>query len=396
VTCDLDAWTPALADTLLPAEVSAGRLVRLNCDDAAVGEAARQLGIGRARAVQELVACLHAEGTVSAGGGVRALARATGGNPPRYLSGLALLVLAASRMAPGEDNTMAAYYLRLADLLGIPLRDTHPGVVGVPELVARFSDLAAWLEGDQAGTRGLLDIPEHLHPSIVGLPISQALLRAGDRNVLGAFFERTSRLIDAGWDPVHQLRQWGGRHDLSAPLQQLLERTELHASLAGALRAARRAWDGSTVDADGRCLLAGQLALHLPPLPFTISVTVPPLSETVAVSGPGGQQIELDAQTPAAVPVDWLRTAEDGPVIVAAGEERIRVLSGPTMLFEVTQLGVGAVAVAAEDPVWVLTCEQSLIDACPPETRYRVPLPAGWSCSATSTPNCWKTSSASA
>jgi len=378
VTCDLDAWTTALVDTLLPTKVSAGRPVRLNCDDAAVGEAGRRLGIGRARAVPDLVARLHAEGTVSAAGGVRALARATGGDPPRYLSGLALLVLTASRMAPGKDTTMAAYYLHLARLLGIPLRDTHPGVAGVPELIARFRDLAAWLSNNQSGARGLLDIPEHVHPSIVGLPISQALLRAGDRNVLGAFFERTSRLTDAGWDPVHQLRRWGGRHHLSAPLQQLLERTELEAPLAGALRAARQAWDGSTVDAGGRRLIAGQLALHLPPLPFTVSITVPALSQTIAVTGPDGHRLELDAQTPTAVPLDWLRAAEGGPVIVDAGEERIRVLGGPTMLFEVTQLGVEAVAAAAEDPVWVLTCEQSLIDACLPETRYRVPLPAGW------------------
>ncbi|MGI8872843.1 MAG: hypothetical protein ACR2KP_00670 [Egibacteraceae bacterium] len=377
-TVNVDGWCRALADALLPPEVSAGRPVRLNSDDAAVSEAARRLGISRTSAVTELTACLRAEGLVSNTMGVGPLARASDGDPPRYLGGLALLVLAASRMAPGKDNTMAAYYLRLADLLGIPLRDTHPGVAGVPELVARFDDLADWLEVDQAGARGLLDIPASYHPSIVGLPISQALLRAGDRTTLGAFFERTSRLIDAGWDPVHQLCQWGGRHYLSAPLQQLLERADLHAPLAGALRAARRNWDGSTADAEGRRLLAGQLALHLPPLPFTISITVSALSEKVSATGPGGEEIELDPQTPAAVPLDWLRIAEGGPVIAAAGDERIRVLNGPTMLFEVTALGVEAVAAAAEDPVWVLTCEPRLMDACPPESRYRVALPAGW------------------
>jgi hypothetical protein len=315
VTCDPQEWAAALADTLLPAELSAGRPVRLNCDDAAVGEAARRLGLSRARAVPELVSCLRTQGLIDPSSGVRPLARSTAGNPPGYLVGLVLLVLAASRMAPGQDNTMAAYYVRLADLLGVPLRDTHPGVAGVPELVARFADLADWLEHHQDGARGLLDIPERVHPSIVGVPISQALLRAGDRNALGAFFERSSRLITAGWDPVHQLRQWGERHQLSAPLQQLLERAELHAPLAGALRAALRTWDGSTVDAAGRRLLAGQLALHLPPLPFTISVTVPALSEANAAEGPEGMRIELDAQAPAAVPMEWLTAAEDGPVI---------------------------------------------------------------------------------
>ncbi|MGI8729299.1 MAG: hypothetical protein ACR2LK_04815 [Solirubrobacteraceae bacterium] len=377
---DSAAWARALADTLLPADVSAGRPVRLDCDEHAVADAARALGIPRDRATAQLVSCLHAEGLVSADRGVNALARAAGGDPPTVLTGLAVLVLAASRMSTDEHGSMAAYYRRLADLLGIPLADGWPQVRGVPELVGRFDDLASWLAQVEDGRRGLLDVPADVHPSFLGVPISQSLLRAGDRLALGAFFERTGRLIDAGWDPVHQLRRWGARQQLSSPLQDLLTRPELHQALAGALRTAYRAWDGASSDAAGRRLLPGLLVLHLPPPVLILSVTVPALAVPVTAAGPDGAPTALDALTPAAVPLEWLRHAEDGPLIAMAGDERIRLLPGPTMLFESTPLALQAVAAATDAPVWVLTCEPSLIADCPQAQRLAMPptAPPGW------------------
>jgi hypothetical protein len=378
VTADAGQWTQALAEVLLPPDASAGRPVRLDCDDGAVAEAGHQLGIAREQAVPELVACLHTEGLVDGRRGVTALARAMGGDPPRYLVGLAVLVLAASRMAADQRASMHEYYGRLAHLLGIPLASKWPQVRGVPELVERFDDLVDWMARAQGGHRGLLDLPTDVYPPVVGVPIHQSLLRAGDRVTLGAFFERTARLLDAGWDPVHQLRAWGGRHQLTAPVQQLLKRPDLHQVLASALRAARARWDGSTVDATGRRLLPAQLTLHLPPLPFTLSVTAPALTTPRTGRGPDGVELALDPVVPDAVPLDWLELAANGPVIADAGAERVRVLPGPTMLFEITPLGVVGVAAAAEDPVWGLTCDEHLIAACPPESRLRAPLPVGW------------------
>jgi hypothetical protein len=376
---DNAAWSEALADALLPAGVSAGHPVRLNCDEFAVAAAARALGIPADQAVDQLIACLHAERLVSAQRGVGALARVSGGRPPAVLPGLAVLVLAASRMAGDERGTMAAYYQRLADLLGIPLQEGWPQVRGVPELAARFDDLAAWMNDEEDGRRGLLDLPDVVHPPVVGVPISQSLLRAGDRAALGSFFERAGRLIDAGWDPVHQLRGWGGRHQLSDPLQDLLTSTQLHQALAATLRAARHSWDGASTDASGRRLLPGLLALHLPPPALILSVTIPALGAPVTASGPGGERIALHALTPAAVPEAWLEAARLGPVTVDAGNERIRILAGPVMLFESSPLGLQAVAAAAEDPVWVLTCQASLVAACPDTQRLGGgQLPLGW------------------
>jgi len=372
------AWAQALADVLLPEGVSVGQPVRLDCDDEAIAAVAGRLGIPRADAVAEFVACLRREQLVDRQTGVRPVAGVVAGRPPGYLLGLAALVLAASRMASDELGSMAAYYRRLSELLGIPLQPNWPQIRGVPELVQRFDDLATWMDGPERGQRGVLDLPNDVHPSIVGVPIHQSLLRAGDRTSLGPFFERTSRLIDAGWDPVHQLTCWSGRHQLTVSLQAILDRPDLHAAIAGALRAARHSWDGSTVDATGRRLLPSQLTLHLPPLPFTLSVTVPALPTALAATAPDGSEIVLSSQTAAVVREAWLAAAADGPVIADAGSERVRLLPGPTMLFEITPLGVQSVAAAAEEPVWVLTCDEALIAACEESRRFHAPLPAGW------------------
>lgn len=376
---DARSWCEALADTLLPPDVSAGRPVRLNCDEEAVAAAAATISIARHDATHAFIACLHGEGLVDRDRGVWSLAQADDGDPPRYLLGLAALVLAASRMTSDELGPMAAYFPRLGELLGLPLQSKWPHIYGVPELVKRFDDLAVWMRDRHAGRRGLLDLPAHVHPSVVGVPIHQSLLRAGDRLALGSFFERTGRLIDAGWDPVHQLAQWGGRHQLTQPLQTLLGQPNLHAALAGALRAARRSWDGSAVDASGRRVLPAELALHLPPGPLTLSAIVPALGAPTDAEGPDGSPITLDRETPAAVPLDWLEHATAGALTVGAADERVRLLVGPTILFEITRLGVQSVVAAATDPVWVLTCDQRLMDACESHRQVNGPLPAGWS-----------------
>jgi hypothetical protein len=378
VSPGLDAWNTALADVLLPAGVSLGGPVRLACDDGAVAAAGRRLGVDSDPA-GDLTASLRDAGLLDDAHGLRAAARAAGGDPPQVLAGLAVLVLAASRMASDEQATMQAYYARLCDLLGMAPAPDWPQVRGVPELVRRFADLAAWLAGPEHGRRGLLDLPPDVHPEVVGVPINQALLRAGDRAALGAFFERVGRLMDAGWDPVHLLRAWGGRYRLTVPVQRLLDRPDLHGVLASALRAAHVAWDGSTLDADGRPLLAGQLTLHLAPGRLMLSVVVPALTAPTHAAGPGGTPLLLDAQTPAAVELIWLALAANGPVVADDDGRRVRLLPGPVILFEVTDLGMRAVATAAEDPMWVLTCDEALIAAATPEQRMVAgALPSGW------------------
>ena len=375
---DIDAWCRALADTLLPTGVSAGQPVRLNCDDEAMRTVAARMGLPRTAGAQALVDRLRAAGLVDRIAGIEPLARVRSGDPPSCLPGLALLVLAASRMTSDELGSMAAYYARLAQLLDVEQRPTWPQVGGVPELVERFDDLAAWMAGPEGGLRGLLDLPRDVHPRVVGVPISQALLRAGDRRHLSAFFDRAARLMDAGWDPVHQLARWSGRHQLSQPLQELLAEPALHPALAGALRAARSSWDGTTVDSAGRRLFVAELTLDPRGGRVVLSTIVPSLDDAVQARTPDGTAMTLSPTQAAEVPLELLARAADGPLYLAVGPERVRLLPGSTTIFEITPLGIQSVAVAAEDPVWVLTCDERLIASCSPSSRHPAPLPGGW------------------
>lgn len=357
--------------------------MRLACDDLAIALAARELGIRAADPAADLVACLRVERLVDDANGVTALAAAPlaigagADDPPGCLAGLAVLVLAASRMVSDDSASMRAYYARLAELLGIDLHASWPPVPGVPALTGRFSDLASWLSGPQDGRRGLLDLPD-VH-RYVDAPIHQTILRTGDRAHLGAFFARTGRLIAAGWDPVHQLRCWGGRHQLSAPVQQLLDRDELWPALGAALRAAHRAWDGTVTDEHGRRVLPGALTLHLLGGRIALGITVAALDGPATARGPHGTSIDLAPDVPAEVPLDWLVDAAAGPVHAELPDgARARVLPGPTILFELAELGPRAVPSAVDEPVWALTCDPLIVDRIEPDRRYRAVLPAGW------------------
>jgi hypothetical protein len=379
------AWNQVLADVLLPMGVNPGQPVRLACDDDAIVQAARALGIARTEAVAALVRTLKDAGLVDDENGVAHLAvgDAACAEPPAFLIGLALLVLAASRMASDERGSMAAYYQRLGgDLLGIRLRDSHPQVAGIRELVARFDHLAAWMAGPQKGLRGVLDLPADVHPPIVGVPINQTLLRAGDRAALGAFFHRAGRLLDAGWDPVHQLRCWGGRHGLTVPVAQLLEHPKLHAALAGALRVAYRSWDGSMLDENGRRILRSQLSLHVTPGHVVLGICVPALDGPVDAWDPYGHSITLFPEQVEHAPLQWLDEARRNGVVLLTSPDGslIRALGGPTILFEVSALGMRAVAsvVPGTESVWVLTCDGAWITSCPHDSRFHAALPDGW------------------
>jgi hypothetical protein len=378
------AWNQALANVLLPMGVNPGQPVRLACDGDAIAQAGRALGIARTDAVAVLVRTLKDTGLVDHENGVASLAVGDAGSeePPAFLTGLALLVLAASRMASDERGSMAAYYQRLGgDLLDIGLRDSHPQVAGIRELVARFDDLAAWMAGPQKGLRGVLDLPAEVHPPIVGVPINQTLLRAGDRAALGAFFHRAGRLLDAGWDPVHQLRSWGGRHGLTVPLAQLLERPKLHTALASALRIAYRNWDGSMLDEHGRRILPSQLSLHVTPGCVVLGICVPALDGPIDARDPYGHSIALHPEQVEQAPLQWLDEARKGAVLLTSPDGTlIRTLGGPTTLFEVSALGMRAVASVATgtESVWVLTCDDAWITSCPQDSRFHATLPDGW------------------
>ena len=68
----------------------------------------------------------------------------------------------------------------------------------------------------------------------------------------------------------------------------------------------------------------------------------------VAITGPDGAPFELAVHPQETVlPLAWLAHATDGPVRCPAAGGLVEILDGPTMLFELTDIGLQAVALAS-------------------------------------------------
>lgn len=358
-----------LADALLPYG-RPGRPVLLACSDQALA--------GAGLDARALVAAVRADGGL-AGAALVAVSETalSPGRVPTYLPALCLLVLAASRM--GEDDTSAAaYYARLAELWGPPDRPGHPPYRKFAELCGvGFPALAEWLAGDQGGRRGLLDLPEvAASRRHVGVPISQAALRAADVRWLGGFFADRARHLDAGWDAAGTLMHHPARRQLTRPAAALLDDPVRRPLLSAALNAARTAWDGTRADPDGRRVLPGELTLHLDALAGTahLSLRAGGLTGDEDGRGPDGPVRVPAPPGQLNVPLAWLGDASDGPVrVLLDGRRALHALPGPLAMFEVTDGGLQAVSVAT-GKVWALTC---LVEVNGGD-EVAVALPDGW------------------
>jgi hypothetical protein len=219
----LGRWNEQLLRQLLPRQDAAHTPVLLACDDEAIRVAGQTLGSPPEAALDDLVRAVVLVFDVGRSAGFKralTLGSKFASEPrprrtPPFLALLALLVLAATRMAPDERNATQAYYVRLFELfpnLGSEPRSPD-GFYYVPQL---FAALAEWLEADEEGARGALLLPESPSPKFVGTCVSQTVFRARDRQVLSRFFsERLSGL--SGFDPLLLLRRWGGRSMSRSP-----------------------------------------------------------------------------------------------------------------------------------------------------------------------------------
>jgi hypothetical protein len=373
----LQALTAALLEELLPAGRD-GHTVLLGCDDQALRSACRRAGAA-GDPTTVLRSALAEIAPLTLAGGLRGALNALR-EPPADLAVLCACVLAASRMRADDQHATQAYYARLAELLGLPVHDPWPGVAGFERVPGRFAALAQWLERDQHGRRGRLALPSDPHPSLVGVPISQVLLRRVDRDRLGVLFDRYQGALRIGRDPLRLLRASSLRHELTAPAQRLLERPEMHEPLRAALLAAYQAWDGTVVDARGRRSRAGALRLGLSPGRMTLNVSLPALEAAVDVHDPDGHELRLPAwPEELTLPARCLAHAADGPVLLSGRDgPRVRALPGPLMLFDTAETGFWLTGTAGERPVIVLTCDPELVARDWGARRANVPLPAGW------------------
>jgi hypothetical protein len=388
---DLPAWNAALADVLLAPIAGPGRAVLLACDDQAVAAAGARLDVPREQATDALLAALCAayqvstqRGLTGAAAQVRPFVRAGRPRPvPPFLAALGVCVLAASRMNRDDRLSSRAYYARLAQLLGIELLDGWPPVAGFRGLVeGGMSALRAWMAGDEAAGRGELLLPEHPSPKLVGIPISQTLLRGRDRELLGTFFAAHDAHLRAGYDPVRLLLSWGGRERLTQHAQEVLGDDALREALAAAIRSALAAWDGSYSDPAGRRLLPGLLHLSAVPGRVSLRLAVPALSAPAAATGPSGQPVALRAYPDAAgLPLTLLDDARDGAAHLTLADrgEAVIAIGGHTILFALGAGGLEQASDAGEEPVWVLTCDPALLARVGDgPRRFGAPLPTGW------------------
>lgn len=108
--------------------------------------------------------------------------------PPPCIALLALCSLAAERMRADSDKAASNYYGRLAEVLEIAEeRASQLGIKYREHALLLWESLNIWLR-DQHGQRGLPTAVSFGHQRFVSLPISQALIRAHERERLSEFF----------------------------------------------------------------------------------------------------------------------------------------------------------------------------------------------------------------
>ena len=189
--------------------------------------------------------------------------------PPPVLALLAVLSLTAEHMSRGEGYGENNFYGRLKELLGIPVSDEN--VVHAYRRVAEryWGALNTWL--NQCDGRRGLPTAYALGHRYVGLPISQALVRRGDRERLVDFFLRFGFSPGAEVPPSELetvLDIWMRQTPCPATktLERLWQKREARSRIAQAASVALSAWDGHVDGAAARGEATrggGRLALSL-------------------------------------------------------------------------------------------------------------------------------------
>lgn len=185
--------------------------------------------------------------------------------PPPVVALLAVLVMAAERMGKDTNQAAHAYYPRLAEVLGL---DSAEGVrikQAFPITETFWGSLNDYL----VACEGRLGLPtaDALSFRYVGIPQSQALMRATDRAKLPAFFTRFglapgSEVIPADLERLMDV--WIGANPcpVSNNLRNLWGRGAARERIAGVAAVELRLWDGAFRDSSEQSIsAAGQVSL---------------------------------------------------------------------------------------------------------------------------------------
>ncbi|MGH3366182.1 MAG: hypothetical protein ACRDOY_03170 [Nocardioidaceae bacterium] len=254
-----DEWNSAIAETLY-SEEQAGVPAYLDLEDDVLAAVAAAVGDDSGDPTSRLVADVAATVDAKAGPGrilrdhslrLRHWERGDQASEPPHLALLAVLSLAAERMANGEGMSANNYYGRLAPMLGMPRRSQD--LAHAYRSVAEWwwSALNLWLEKHD-GRRGLptaysLSAQSHRY---IGLPISQALVRAADRDGLVRFFQRVGFAPGSEVPPqslLPLLDAWIRQNPSPATrsLQRMWSKAATRDRVAEVAAVALAAWDGT-------------------------------------------------------------------------------------------------------------------------------------------------------
>lgn len=179
---------------------------------------------------------------------------------PPCLAYLAVTALAAEDMGNTDDDIAGnAYYARLARLLGLPDDDTRLRQQYSYHAEFFWRCLNRWLD-DLDGERGI-PTAYALTYRYVGLPMSQALVREGDRQKFPVMFAQSGLspgMQLAPEDLVSYLDVWLGSEHTSASnnLRRLWERPATRERIATVASVELANWDG-TIDDESAVTVGG-------------------------------------------------------------------------------------------------------------------------------------------
>jgi hypothetical protein len=183
--------------------------------------------------------------------------RADSGDPPPIIALLAVLTLAAEQMQQGEGLAANNYYDRLMPILEVTTEEDKKRVIRAYRECSYdlWETLNNWLE-DLQGERGLPTAYAYSHAHI-GRPLSQALIRAADREKLGEFFvelglEGGTRLAPQDMEAL--LGEWIARvpSPASHQIRALWRRSGARERITDAACQLLEAWESADVVSSAR------------------------------------------------------------------------------------------------------------------------------------------------
>ena len=192
--------------------------------------------------------------------------------PPPCLPLLAVTVLAATRMRSDGTASSSASYHRFAQLLWrpedpFPLSELQERLTeAFPSVVEAWKCLHDWISL-QAAEMGESTIQTHPFLTRIGYPLSQALVRASDRDKLTLFFDAIgpSRLPTLSDDALFRgLAVWSSRpRGFSAAFSRSLQNQDDAQAFGRAIKSLADAWNGLVVVEGGRRRLPVRLLIDL-------------------------------------------------------------------------------------------------------------------------------------